>query len=50
MDMVFSFATRILVMAQGRILVEGTPQEVQSNPLAQSVYLGRGKTLEGETV
>lgn len=50
MDMVFSFATRILVMAQGRILVEGTPQEVQYNPLAQSVYLGRGKTLAGETV
>ena len=50
MDMVFSFATRILVMAQGRILVEGTPQEVQNNPLAQSVYLGRGKTLAGETV
>jgi branched-chain amino acid transport system ATP-binding protein len=50
MDMVFSFATRILVMAQGRILVEGTPQEVQNNPLAQSVYLGRGKTVEGETV
>jgi branched-chain amino acid transport system ATP-binding protein len=50
MDMVFSYATRILVMAQGRILVEGTPQEVQNNPLAQSVYLGRGKTVEGETV
>ena len=50
MDMVFSFATRILVMAQGRILVEGTPQEVQNNPLAQSVYLGRGKTVGGETV
>ena len=50
MDMVFSFATRILVMAQGRILVEGTPQEVQNNPLAQSVYLGRGKTLKGETI
>ena len=50
MDMVFSFASRILVMAQGRILVEGTPQEVQNNPLAQSVYLGRGKTIEGETV
>ena len=50
MDMVFSFASRILVMAQGRILVEGTPQEVQNNPLAQSVYLGRGKTVEGETV
>ena len=50
MDMVFSFATRILVMAQGRILVEGTPQEVQNNTLAQSVYLGRGKTVEGETV
>jgi len=50
MDMVFSFATRILVMAQGRILVEGTPQEVQNNPLAQSVYLGRGKTVEGATV
>ena len=50
MDMVFSFATRILVMAQGRILVEGIPQEVQNNTLAQSVYLGRGKTVEGETV
>ena len=40
MDVVFAVATRILVMHQGRVLVEGTPSQVRGNPEVQRVYLG----------
>jgi branched-chain amino acid transport system ATP-binding protein len=42
MDVVFRFASRILVMVGGRILVEGTPQEIASNDEVRAVYLGKG--------
>jgi branched-chain amino acid transport system ATP-binding protein len=40
MSLVSSVADRVICMAQGRILAEGTPSEVQSNPLVISAYLG----------
>jgi len=40
MDVVFRFASRIIVMVGGRILVEGTPDEVGSDPRVREVYLG----------
>ena len=40
MNVVFRFASRILVMVAGRILVEGTPDEIARNPEVKSVYLG----------
>jgi branched-chain amino acid transport system ATP-binding protein len=41
MDFVFRFATRIIVMVQGRILVEGTPNEIAADPRVREIYLGR---------
>jgi ABC-type branched-subunit amino acid transport system ATPase component len=40
MDIVFSFATRIVVMVGGRVLVEGTPSEIADNREVREVYLG----------
>jgi len=41
MNVVFRFASRIIVMVGGRILVEGTPQEIARNPEVRTVYLGK---------
>jgi branched-chain amino acid transport system permease protein len=40
MDAVFDLAERITVLHQGRVLAEGTPQEIQGNSLVQDAYLG----------
>jgi ABC-type branched-subunit amino acid transport system ATPase component len=40
MDVVFRFASRILVMAGGRLLVEGTPAEIADNEQVREIYLG----------
>ncbi|HUQ26403.1 MAG TPA: ABC transporter ATP-binding protein [Burkholderiales bacterium] len=42
MDVVFRFASRILVMVGGRILVEGTPQDIARDERVREVYLGAG--------
>ncbi len=41
MNVVFRFASRIIVMVGGRILVEGTPQEIAADAQVREVYLGR---------
>jgi branched-chain amino acid transport system ATP-binding protein len=41
MDIVFRFATRVIVMVGGRVLVEGPPQEVAADPQVRAVYLGK---------
>ena len=40
MDFVFRFASRIIVMVGGRILLEGTPTEISADPRVREVYLG----------
>jgi branched-chain amino acid transport system ATP-binding protein len=40
MDVVFRFASRILVMVGGRILVEGTPADVARDERVREIYLG----------
>ena len=40
MNVVFRFASRILVMVGGRILVEGTPEEIRRDARVREVYLG----------
>ena len=41
MDVVFRFASRIHVMVGGRILVQGTPDDIARDPRVREVYLGR---------
>lgn len=42
MELVFSFADRISVMVDGRILAEGPPAEIAADPRVRAVYLGGG--------
>ena len=41
MEVVFRFASRILVMVGGRMLVEGTPHDIARDERVREVYLGR---------
>jgi len=41
MELVFRFATRVIVMVAGSILVEGTPAEIASDLQVRAVYLGK---------
>jgi len=45
MDVVFEHADRVLVMARGALIAQGTPAQVQANPQVQAVYFGSGKTF-----
>lgn len=40
MDLVFKFASRITVLAQGAVLAEGTPSEIAADTQVRQVYLG----------
>lgn len=40
MEVVFSIAQKITVLHQGRVIAEGTPAEVRSDPEVRRVYLG----------
>jgi branched-chain amino acid transport system permease protein len=39
-DSLFELAQRITMMHEGRVLVEGTPDEIKGNPKVQEAYLG----------
>jgi branched-chain amino acid transport system ATP-binding protein len=43
MNVVFRFASRIIVMVGGRILVEGSPGEIAADARVREVYLGRSR-------
>jgi branched-chain amino acid transport system ATP-binding protein len=40
MDLVFRYAQRIVVLADGAVLASGTPNEIRQDSLVRSVYLG----------
>ncbi len=40
MDSLFELVERVTVLQEGRVLVEGTPDEIKGNPVVQEAYLG----------
>ena len=40
MDVVFTHATRMIVLNRGQLIAEGQPQVVRANPEVQRIYLG----------
>jgi len=43
MEVVFSISERIMVLHQGRLIAEGSPEEVRNNPDVKKVYLGEAR-------
>ena len=39
-ELVFSFSDRIMVMQQGSTIIQGTPDQVRSDPQVKKAYLG----------
>ena len=48
MDVVFAYADRMIVLARGRLIAEGRPEQIRNHPKVQEVYFGSGKTFEKE--
>lgn len=48
MDVVFGHADRVLVMNRGRIIAEGTPEDIRDRPIVREVYLGQGHVADSK--
>jgi branched-chain amino acid transport system ATP-binding protein len=42
MDVALRVAERVTMMHDGRVIVEGTPNEIRANQLVHDLYLGKG--------
>ena len=42
MDIVFKYSDRIVVMVEGQILADGTPDEIRVNKDVETAFLGSG--------
>ena len=40
MNFVFEVADHVIVMDQGKVLTQGTPEEIKNNPQVLEIYLG----------
>lgn len=49
MDVVFSYADRIIVLARGRLIADGDAAAIRDNAKVQEVYFGTGKTFTHES-
>jgi branched-chain amino acid transport system ATP-binding protein len=50
MDVVFSYADRIIVLARGRLIADGNAATIRADPQVQEVYFGTGKTFAAHGV
>jgi branched-chain amino acid transport system ATP-binding protein len=49
MDVVFAHADRIVVLARGVLIADGSAEEIRDDPQVQQVYLGTGRTFTPRT-
>ncbi len=42
MDVVMNLCTPVVVMAYGKVIAQGSPHEIQANPIVLEAYLGEG--------
>jgi len=49
MDVVFGFADRILVLARGQLIAQGTPDEIREDPKVRQVYFGTDQNPQEDT-
>jgi branched-chain amino acid transport system ATP-binding protein len=49
MDVVFAFADRIVVLARGHVIADGSAATIRDNAQVREVYFGTGKTFAGAT-
>ena len=45
MDVALTVAEYVTMMHDGRVIVEGTPEEIRANQLVHDLYLGGGRTM-----
>lgn len=48
MDVVFAYADRVIVLARGQLIAEGSVDEVRRHPKVQEVYFGTGRTFQAQ--
>ena len=47
MDAVFGFSDRLMVLARGKLIAQGRPDEVRNDPAARRAYFGSGDISHG---
>jgi branched-chain amino acid transport system ATP-binding protein len=50
MDVVFTYARRVLVLSRGRVIAQGDPASVREDAQVQEVYLGTGAAFRAHAV
>ncbi|OWT60207.1 ATP-binding cassette domain-containing protein [Candidimonas nitroreducens] len=50
MDVVFDYADRIIVLARGRLIAQGSVGEVRAHPEVRRVYFGSGASFEASAI
>jgi branched-chain amino acid transport system ATP-binding protein len=48
MDVVFAHADRMIVLARGRLIAQGSAEDIRKDAKVQEVYFGSGATFENE--
>lgn len=49
MDVVFAHADRMIVLARGRLIAQGSAEDIRKDAKVQEVYFGSGATFENES-